>query len=492
MTLLELKAARVVLEGRPVFESLDFALDAGHSVSVTGENGAGKTTFLRLIGGDIWPVQAESRLYGFGDKPTWSPLRAREQIAFVSPLAQERVVRLAQDGADGERGARLSVRESVSTGLFDSFLLHQKPTAEQQEQVERTLAQFSLNELAGRELQTLSQGQLRRVLLARALVKHPRAVLLDEAASGLDIRSRDELFAALESLAQSGVTFVFASHRTDELPPWATRWRIQNGRIARERSNASGPQFQTPVTSSSQNTVATGATAPTNASDEGAPLFDLQNASVFLDGTSILRDLNWVWPRGAHWRVTGENGSGKTTFLRLLSGEVSPTVGGQVVRLGQTNRPIWEWRRRIALVSPLLQARFHEALSVRDAVASGWEGGFVAPRELSSTQQNAIEQALDEWDLRSLQTRRFDRLSYGQTRRVLLARAFVAQPEVALLDEALDGLDTATRDFCFGKWEQLARNGTHFAFASHHEADFPDWVKGEVRLDGGKLGISKG
>lgn len=528
MALIELKAAQVVLEGHPIFQSLDFALQSGQSMSVTGANGAGKTTFLRLLGGDLWPVDAESRCYGFGDKPTWSPLRAREQIAFVSPLAQERVVRLAQDGADGERGARLSARKCVSTGLFDSFLLHQKPTTEQQKQVERALARFSLNELAGRELQTLSQGQLRRVLLARALVKHPRVVLLDEAASGLDTGARDELFIALHSLSQSGVTFVFASHRAEELPAWTTRWTIGNGRIERESSGGTEARLQAPSSpvrsaasviprghaEESNNadlpfsneepqvdspacllgmTKATGATsnrspAVTKGGDERALVFELQNVSVFLDGTPILRDLNWVWTRGAHWQIAGENGSGKTTFLRLLGGELSPALGGEIKRLGQTNRPVWEWRRRIALVSPLLQARFHEALSVREAIASGWEGGFVAPRELSTDQQNAVEWALDEWDLRHLQRRRFDRLSYGQTRRVLLARALVASPEVVLLDEALDGLDAATRDFCFQKWQQLARNGTHFAFASHHAADFPGWVNGEIRLESGRMG----
>ena len=679
MALIELKKARVVLEGSAVFESLDFALQSGQSVSVTGENGAGKTTFLRLLGGDIWPVRAESRFYCFGDKPTWSPLRARQQIAFVSPLAQERVVRLSQDGADGERGARLSVRECLSTGLFDSFLLHQKPDKEQGAQVESMLARFSLDELANRELQTLSQGQLRRVLLARALVKGPRVVLLDEAASGLDAVARTELFGALESLDQSGATFVFASHRPEELPAWATRWTIESGRIEREVATGAdlkkaltrpqkpagglqlAPAFAQTTPSIAQTTPSIAQTAPAiaqtmpvtaqtapsiaqtmpaiaqassaiaqtmpvtaqtapsiaqtapvtaqtapaiaqtapviaqrrlviptersdeestfaspfatderlpldssslrsvgmtslrcaitgvvcamaGASDEGTtraideakpvaderlpldspslrsfavtgagceaagasdedttrateeakratPLFQLQNVSVFLDGAPILCDLNWVWRRGAHWRILGENGSGKTTFLRLLGGELPPALGGEVVRLGQSARPIWEWRRRIALVSPLLQARFHDALSVRDAVASGWEGGFMAPRELSSAQQSAVEDALDEWKLRELETRRFDRLSYGQTRRVLLARALVASPEVVLLDEALDGLDEATRGFCFDKWEQLAQRGTHFAFASHHEIDFPAWTNGEVRLEEGRLNV---
>jgi len=477
MPLISLSNARIILEGQTVFNSLDFALEEGQSVSLTGANGAGKTTLLRVLSGELWPVPAESRQYHFGENPIWSPLRARQQIAFVSPLSQERMVRLARDGADNERGARLSVRECVATGWFDSLLLTQSPTHEQETRIEAMLGAFSLDELVARDIGTLSQGQLRRVLLARALVKQPRVVLLDEAASGLDEAARAELFAALEPLAGSGTTFVFASHRAEELPAWTTRWTISQGRLHRVEEGAG-------VLAIPEARYAT--EEARDASARGA-LFSLQGVSVLLEGAPILRDLDWVWPRGVHLRVIGENGSGKTTFLRLLGGELSPAHGGQIVRLGQINRPIWEWRRRIALVSPLLQARFHDAISVREAVASGWEGGFVAPRELPYEAREAVDRALDEWELNALAERRFDRFSYGQTRRVLLARSLVSSPEVVLLDEALDGLDSATRAFCFAKWRDLAQGGTHFAFASHHSSDFPNWATGAVRLEAGRI-----
>jgi len=481
MPLISLANACITVGGQTIFHSLHFVLEAGRSVSLTGANGAGKTTLLRVLSGELWPVPAESRQYGFGEFPTWSPLRAREQIAFVSPLAQEKRVRLGRDGADNERGARLSVRECVATGLFDSLLLTQSPGDEQEAAIEETLRAFSLEELGERDIGTLSQGLLRRVLLARALVKRPRVVLLDEAASGLDETARAGLFASLEPLAQSGTTFVFASHRAEELPAWTTPWTISEGRLKRAEAEA-------PVSIKEEARYETEEVRHTP--EEGA-LFSLQGVSVFLEGAKVLRDLNWVWPRGVHLRIIGENGSGKTTLLRLLGGELSPAHGGEIVRLGEVNRPIWEWRRRVALVSPLLQARFHDAISVREAIASGWEGGFVAPHLLSFTAREAVDQALDEWELSALAERRFDRLSYGQTRRVLLARALVASPEVVLLDEALDGLDSETRAFCFAKWRELARRGTHFAFASHHQSDFPTWATGEVRLEAGEIGAAK-
>ncbi len=481
--LVELRAASAALNGVTVFEALDFRLEAGESGAIVGANGSGKTTLLRLLAGELWPTPVEARTFDMGDGPTWSPLRARQKIAFVSPLAQERAVRLAQGGAEDERGARLSVRECIATGFFDSFLLHQAPDTVQEEQMTAMIARFGLLELAERELQTLSQGQLRRVLLARALVKAPRLVLLDEAASGLDALARAELFAALGQLAQSGTSFVFASHRAQELPEWAEGWTLREGRLTRAMTNV-GTVLAPSFVQLTERTKQT----PFLRKAPIAPLFTLQNVSVFLDGAPVLLDLNWQWPRGVHLRVGGDNGAGKSTFLRLLGGELVPAHGGAIVRLGEERlRPVWEWRRRIALVSPHLQARFHEPLTVREAVASGFMGGFVAPTVLETTQTEALEEALDEWELRPLAARRFDRLSFGQTRRVLLARALVTRPEVVLLDEAHDGLDAGTRDFCLGKWAELARAGVHFAFASHHPEDFPAWATGEVTLRGGRL-----
>ncbi|BCM90849.1 putative ABC transporter ATP-binding protein [Abditibacteriota bacterium] len=486
MALVELKSARAVLEGHVVFDSLDFQLNVGQSAAIVGANGAGKTTLLRLLAGELWPQRAESRTFDFGNGPTWSPLHAREEIAFLSPFAQEKTVRLTLDGVDGEHGARLTVRECVATGFFDSFLLHQKLSAQQVERIEAALREFHVEDVATRELGTLSQGQLRRVLLARALVKGPRLVLLDEAASGLDARARAELFAVLGALGNSGTSFVFASHRREELPAWAQRWTLGEGELKHDDKSAlfaSAVPVREMNSGISQETLAPGVVG--NATES---VFVLRHVSVFLGGNPILRDLDWHWPHGVHLRVRGENGSGKSTFLRLLGGELAPAHGGSIERLGEINpRPIWEWRRRIALVSPLLQTRFHDAISVREAIASGFEGGFVAPRQLDGEQRDAVEVTLDEWQLRPLAERRFDRLSFGQTRRVLLARALVAAPEVVLLDEANDGLDVATREQCAAKWAQLARSGVHFAFASHHDEDFPDWMNGEVILADGKV-----
>ena len=166
-----LENARVELDNRVILQNLNWQLSAGAHAAVVGSNGSGKSTFLRLIAGQIWPRPTKSRTYAFGAAPTHTPLLARERIAHLSPEIQEKYVRQGLIGAEGARGWELTAREVVLSGWFDSALLHQTPDEAQQKRADELLAQFDLDALAHRSYSQLSQGQLRRVLLARALVK---------------------------------------------------------------------------------------------------------------------------------------------------------------------------------------------------------------------------------------------------------------------------------------------------------------------------------
>ena len=197
--LIQLENARVELDHRVILENLNWTLNSGAHAAIVGANGSGKSTFLRVISGQLWPRPARSRTFAFGEALTHTPLLARERIAHLSPEIQEKYVRQSLVGAEGERGWELTAREVIFSGWFDSALLHQTPDQAQRKRADELIEQFDLESLANRSYATLSQGQLRRVLLARALVKSPQVLLLDEACSGLDARARDALLEHIEN-----------------------------------------------------------------------------------------------------------------------------------------------------------------------------------------------------------------------------------------------------------------------------------------------------
>ena len=496
--LIALENARVELDGRTILRDLRWQLKRGAHTAITGANGGGKSTFARLISGQIWPLPARSRLFGFGPLPTHTPLLARERIAHLAPETQERYVRQSQVGAEGERGWDLSARETIATGFFDSWLLHQSPDAAQIRRVEGLLEQFDLEFLAQRELSTLSQGQLRRVLLARALVKAPEVLVLDEACSGLDSSARAALLGHLQTLAASGqTTLVMTTHRADELVPAIREsWEISGGTLGKAEMAPTSNGFSMAQKSNEGAEMApipNRVEAPPSRLGMGAiaapvinqtPLIQLRSAAVAIEGQTILPPLDWRWLPGEHWAITGANGSGKSTFLRLLRGQIAPAWGGTIERFGQTKRrSVEEIGRDIALLSPQIQARFADQMPVEDAIGTGFLDAFALWRDLTGDERARVEEIIAALELDDLRGRSLGKLSYGQTRRVLLARALVTRPKLVLLDEALDGLDAQTRAQTAELLGQLAASGTQFAFASHHAEDFPNWITHRLDLD---------
>ena len=490
-SLISLANANIKLDNRLILRELNWHLNAGAHAAIIGDNGSGKSTFLRCIAGQIWPHPARSRLYAFGEAPTYTPLLARERIALLSPEIQDRYVRQGLVGAEGERGWQLSAREVVLSGWFDAALLHQTPTKAQGARADELLEQFDLTSLSARSYATLSQGQLRRVLLARALVKRPQVLLLDEACSGLDARARGALLEHIETLACGGqTTLVMTTHRADELvPSIGTVWEVRKRTIKMATEVAAGLDFAEkcrpsptaiePLPAKTDISAARCGSAATSV----AALIQLHQAAVFLDGTPVIAPLDWRWMPGQQWALTGANGSGKSTFLRLLRGQLAPAWGGSITRFGSDKRrSLAEIGRDIALLSPHTQARFDGEMAVEDAIGSAFLDAFELWRSLTGDERARVDEMMRQLELDDLRGRTFGKLSYGQTRRVLLARALVVEPRIVLLDEALDGLDGATRARMGELLGELARGGTHFAFASHHASDFPLWLTDELRF----------
>lgn len=491
--MITLQDANVSLDGRVILQGLEFELEPGQHWAVQGGNGAGKSTFLRLLGGLLWPHPHTSRSYGFGGVRSWSPLRARESLASLSPEVQDRYVRQMLDGPDHEKGWRLNVWDAVCAGFFGSELLHQAPSAAQIQRARQVSADLGLACLLERGLETLSQGQMRRVLLARALVSGPQLLLLDEACSGLDAASRREMLQLLQEIAERQETqLVMTTHRTTEIIPAITHvLRLEAGRVVAQGPREGSPAFTSqffsgrgPAPTTAPNPPVTEPTVPHRHPEA---LVRLEQASVFLDGNPILENLHWQLLPGEHWVVAGPNGSGKSTFLRLLRGELAPARGGILERFGSAKRlPVWEVGKNVALLSPALQARYRDHLGVEAAIASGFHGVLGAGAALNEAQQERVRQLMEECRLQKLAGRTFGKLSYGQTRRVLLARALVHNPRILLLDEALDGLDAEAREEMGQVLEHFAAQGNSLVVVSHHEEDWPPFVTHVLHLEQGR------
>jgi molybdate transport system ATP-binding protein len=222
-------------------------------------------------------------------------------------------------------------------------------------------------------------------------------------------------------------------------------------------------------------------------------LVDIRQTDVAMDGVRILHGLNWQWRRGEHWMITGENGSGKSTFLRLLVGDAVPELGGAVQRRGLANHAsIWEIRELVGIVSPEWQARLAPHAPAEIIVASGFTGALAHFTDTAASHLVSARALLAEWGARQLATRPFGELSYGQSRFVTLLRAVVAAPRLLLLDEVFDGLDREWHERARALVLREAGRGAHLLIVSHHPEEIAGLYNRQATFRAGRMMLTDG
>jgi len=210
---LDMRAVEAWRGNTAVFEDLSLRLWPGEHTVILGPNGSGKSSLIKLISRELYPVVKPGswlRLFGSETVNLWD-LRAR--IGLVSQDLQS------------QYAGRVLAREVVLSGFFGAVGLgrHHQPSKDQHQRVAELMEDLQLDDLAERPYGQLSDGQRRRLLLARALVHAPEVLVLDEPTNGLDLRAKHQLLDHWRRLARAGTTLLLVTHQLDRIIPEISR-----------------------------------------------------------------------------------------------------------------------------------------------------------------------------------------------------------------------------------------------------------------------------
>ncbi len=220
--LLELAGAVVMRDGRAILSVDEFRIAEGERLVVLGPNGAGKSTLIKLLTKEVLPLWADPPPVRFLGEPRYELREARKLLGVVSATAQD------------EADVVLPAREVVLGGFFGALGVpgHVAVTAEQELAADAALAELEVAHLAERTMTTLSTGEARRVLFARALVHDPAVLVLDEPCAGLDPHAAYHVRRALRTLAAGGRSLVLVTHHVEDIVPEIDRAvLLKDGRI---------------------------------------------------------------------------------------------------------------------------------------------------------------------------------------------------------------------------------------------------------------------
>lgn len=476
--LVRLNNADVVLSGKKVLHGIDWSIERHQQWRIDGPNGAGKTTLLKTLAGLIWPVAKvpPSRLYRMNGKISHLLAGVKQRIGYASYGMQDEYVR-------GMRN--LNCGEVIASGFGQNIMVYDQISASQQELMDQICHRLELGKslLASSFLST-SHGQKSTILFARAIIHQPRLLVLDEIFNGVDHHRFELMVEMLHNFKQLGGQIVLSWHEhgiqsIEEL--FTETLRLKDGRII-EIARPAQLIAKKPAANYRINHTLE---KPANYNDI---LIELKNVNVYLGNKPILKNINWTLKRSERWLLKGDNGAGKTTFLKTLLAEVRPSIGSEIRRSGFSARSsVWQIRKLIGYVSPELQQSYQYNITVCEAVASGFFSSIGLYDKVDEEKLKCVEKQLHRFQLEDLATRGVHQISSGQMRRVLIARAMVLDPEILIFDEITANLDQASRSNILKVVAQLAAQGKTMILVGHHHQEITGLYNRILSLRNGEI-----
>ncbi len=339
----------------------------------------------------------------------------------------------------------------------------------------------------------LSSGELRKVLVARMICSDmPDVLILDNPYIGLDAPSRKVLDAALEEIAASGVSVILAISDPTEIPDYTDavipvmnltvgNTMLRGSRGAEQLRRAVAPLFSFAIDGTKI------PEPPQSYAGDGAELVNLDRCTVAYGGKVILPEISWVIRRGEHWALSGPNGSGKSTLLSLIHADNPKVYSNKVTVFGRrrgTGETIWEVKKRIGYISPEMHLYFGGGTStVRDIIARGLNDTVGSFTKLRPEQLRRAAKWIDLLHMEEIAERRFNTLSSGEQRMTLLARTFIKNPELMILDEPMHGLDYCRKRAVKSIIDSLAsRDNTTIIYVTHNPDERPECITHSLTL----------
>jgi len=491
------------LNGRLVFEHTCWNILDGQQWAVLGPNGSGKSLLMRALCGSL-PLATGRITYHFPEEldcqsdPTYQR-RSQEHIIHVAFDTQRTAV--TQHGEFHQR--RWNTAIGAEPVLVSHYLSARRVYRHNPYEVSSALpdpAVFSalrsriiellhIRNLLERSLAQLSNGEMRKVLIARALLREPHILILDNPFTGLDHQFRILLTDLIQTLIEGKTHVVIVTSRLDEIPAGITHillvsdqqvigQGLRKGVLGTQSARELGASI--PSAPSPDRKLAKADTQFNRPAHSHSILVQMRNVTVGYGGVPVLSHFDWTVHMGDRWALLGPNGAGKTTLLSLILGDHPQAYANDITLFGRprgTGESIWEIKQHIGWVSAELHLYYPRSSRAIDAVCSGFYDSVGLFQKCSAEQRETARAWMTRLGIERSAESPFASLSQGEQGLVLIARAMVKEPRLLILDEPCQGLDEHNRQRIMRTVDDLmTQPDSTLIYVTHEPDEFPSCI----------------
>lgn len=475
---------------KTIFNALSWQINEGEQWAITGPSGSGKTALLNTILGKFNVINGSIR-YHFYDK--WCRTHT-----ITDPWFNYRHLIAMVGHHHTFRNLSNTTTDFYYQQRFNSMDADNSPTVKEYLEINEIpplLQPLRITPLMEKRLIKLSNGETRRVMIARALMQQPQLLMLDNPYIGLDVQARKDFSNMINELISGGSTVLLATS-PHEIPEHITHvLTLDNGVITGKYTRSEFIQLPLPEPTAIE--------LPPMEADKIATLVQhrpdnqfetivrMEDIRIRYGENTILNGINWIVKPNDKWALLGPNGAGKSTLLSLINGDNPQAYANKLWlfdRRRGTGESIWDIKKKIGFVSPELHQYFTSRDNCLQVVCSGFSDVIGTPRPVTPAQQQTARDWLDILNIAAYAGTPFRQVSESTQRLTLLARALVKNPPLLIFDEPCQGLDSYQKMHFKKVIEQLCEHiSVTVIFVTHYEEELPDCVNQFIRLNKGEM-----
>lgn len=470
-------------------EPVNFTLCDGEQLAIVGPNGGGKTMLVNILTGSH-PLLMRDPEYDFSPSDNKSVSDNIKYITFRDAY-----------GGDNDKAYYLQQRwnqteiydatPTVAQKLDAAYKIAGNDNEQRRAFRDKLYDMFNMRALLDKHIILLSSGELRKLKLTETLFSQPRVLIMDNPFIGLDAGTRDQLKELFDSIVKEDhIQIILVLSKTDDIPSFITHVvEVKDRHVGKKmtREEFLNSRIPTPAQVLSEVKAEAIRNLPYNNKEyHSHEVAKLNHVSIRYGSRTILKELDWTVLNGERWALSGQNGAGKSTLLSLICADNPQSYACDIALFGiprGSGESIWDIKKHIGYVSPEMHRAYQKDIPAIRIVASGLKDSVGLYAKPSAEEYETCRFWLGIFGLEGKENTTFLKLSSGEQRLVLLARAFVKDPELLILDEPLHGLDNTNRMLVKNVIDTfMQRENKTLIMVTHYEEELPTCIDHKIRL----------